>query len=235
MARLLLCLVCPNSLPRLRRLMRQPGTAAGPKGKHRVKFPIHPFHAGKAKQRRQRKRPRLRIGKRQENPSGSGRYSARPRQPPGPAGVPHSPVGASSQCQPSGDADRQASPRKGQLRPGACWRPGPCRRSSSRERVRLSFSKPSSGRKVPSRARPPRPAEVTFIEPLSVLGQLCRAPRPAAALLDGQPALSVRPVKTAPTSAPPSPPFPSILCGAGVKCAVKRLTGARTPAILCAT
>ena len=190
--------------------MRQPGTAAGPKGKHRIKFPIHPFHAGKAKQRRQRKRPRLRIGKRQGKPL---RFRPVQRPPPasrpGQQGFPHSPgrrllpVPALRGMRTAGRARG-----KGQLRPGACWRPGPLPPQLV-QREGAPQLQPAVLRQEGAQQGPAsRPAEVTFIEPLSFLGQLGRAPRPAAALLDGQPALSAG-------QRPPSPPFPSILCGAG--------------------
>ena len=197
--------------------MRRPRTAAGPKGKHRIKFPIHPFHAGKAKQRRQRKRPRLHMGNARENPSGSGRYSARP--PPAARASRGSPirrVGASSQCQPSGECGPPGEPaEKASSARAPVGGQAPCRRSSSRERVRLSFSRPSSGRKrLPMRPGLP-----------SRRGNLYRAPfRPRAALPRTAPGRRSprrsaspvrRPVKTAPHKRPPSPPFPSILCGAG--------------------
>ena len=185
--------------------MRQPGTAAGPKGKHRIKFPIHPFHAGKAKQRRQRKRPRLRIGKRQGKPL---RFRPVQRPPPasrpGQQGFPHSPgrrllpVPALRGMRTAGRARG-----KGQLRPGACWRPGPLPpqlvQREGAPQLQSAVLRQEGAQQGPAS----RPAEVTFIEPLSVLGQLCprtapgrRSPRRSASPVR-------RPVKTAPHKRPP--------------------------------
>ena len=149
--------------------MRQPGTAAGPKGKHRIKFPIHPFHAGKAKQRRQRKRPRLRIGKRQGKPL---RFRPVQRPPPasrpGQQGFPHSPgrrllpVPALRGMRTAGRARG-----KGQLRPGACWRPGPLPpqlvQREGAPQLQSAVLRQEGAQQGPAS----RPAEVTFIEPLS--------------------------------------------------------------------
>ena len=175
MARLLLCLVCPNSLPRLRRLCSGLGQPPD-QGKHRIKFPF--IRSTRAKQnRRQRKRPRLRIGKRQENPSGSGRYSARPPPAPGPAGVPHSPgrplpVPALRECGPPGEpAERPA-------RPGACWRPGPCRPQPRPERgcASASVGRPPAGRCPAGPGLPSRRGNL--LEPPSVLGSAAHRARP---------------------------------------------------------
>lgn len=197
--------------------MRQPGTAAGPKGKHRIKFPIHPFHAGKAKQRRQRKRPRLRIGKRQGKPL---RFRPvqrpAPRQPPGPAGVPPfaGPAPPPS-ASPPGDADRRASPRKRPAPPGRLLAARPPAAAARPERgcALASAGRPPAGRCPAGPGLPSR------------RGNLYRAPfRPRAALPRTAPGRRSprrsaspvrRPVKTAPHKRPPSPPFPSILCGAG--------------------
>ena len=188
--------------------MRQPGTAAGPKGKHRIKFPSHPFHAGKAKQRCQRKRPRLRIGKRQGKPL---RFRPVQRPPPasrpGQQGFPHSPgrrllpVPALRGMRTAGRARG-----KGQLRPGAAARP-------ERGCASASVGRPPAGRCPAGPGLPSR------------RGNLYRAPfRPRAALPRTAPGRRSprrsaspvrRPVKTAPHKRPPSPPFPSILCGAG--------------------